>query len=69
MKRQYPTRYLGNNNPNKDHEFHDLENENTNCQIDEIIGAKHDVPLRSKEEARAKGFDPCAWCMPGESQR
>ena len=69
MKRQYPTNYLGNNNPQWDREFHYLENENANCQIDEIIRARHDVPLRSKEEARAKGFDPCAWCMSGESRR
>jgi len=34
-------RYLANTSPSK-LEVHDLDNEKTNCQIDEIIRAGHD---------------------------
>jgi hypothetical protein len=36
-------RYLANKSPSK-REAHDLDNEQTRCQIDEIIRAGHDVP-------------------------
>jgi hypothetical protein len=68
-RRQYPTRFLGNNNPNGDHEFHDLNNENSNCQVSEIIDNNHDVPFETKADAKKAGYDPCDWCMPGESTR
>lgn len=69
MTRYYNTRYMGNNNPHGDHEFHDLWSEKSQCQIDEILGAHHDVPFVAKEDALRAGFDPCAYCMPGESTR
>ena len=37
-------RYLANINPGH-FEIHDLENEQSECQIDEIIAAGHDRPL------------------------
>lgn len=58
-------RYLGNTNK---YEVHDLDNEKTNCQIDEIIKAGHDKPFNSLSEAKAAGYDNCAYCI-GNSTR
>ena len=46
-------------------EVHDLENEKTNCQIDEIIKAGHDRPFHTLDAAHTAGFDNCAWCIGG----
>jgi len=61
-------RFLGNSNTT---EFHDLVNENRDCQIDEIFRAGHGVGFDpdTAQQARSEGFDPCAWCMPGQSRR
>lgn len=69
MPRSYSTRYLANTNPYGDKEFHDLYNEKPGCQIDIIIRNGHDKPYASKSQALADGYDPCNWCMPGESTR
>jgi len=53
-------RYLANSNTE---EVHDLDNENSNCQIDEIIAAGHDVPYRSLQAARNAGYDDCSYCF------
>ena len=53
-------RYLGNTNKK---EVHDLDNEKTLCQIDEIIEAGHDRPFSSLSAADAQGFDNCAYCL------
>ena len=58
-------RYLGNTN---EMEVHDLDNENSNCQIDEIIRAGNDKPFNSLEIARSNGYDNCHWCL-GNSTR
>lgn len=58
-------RYLG--NTTKD-EVHDLDNEQTNCQIDEIIDAGHDRPFNSLQGAHGAGFDNCHYCL-GDSTR
>ena len=58
-------RYCGNTN---EKEVHDLDNEQTNCQIDEIIDANHDKPFNSLSDAHAKEFDNCHWCL-GNSTR
>ena len=55
-------RYLANTNPSK-LEVHDLDNEKTACQIDEIIKASHDKPYISLEAAKRDGFDNCAYCL------
>jgi hypothetical protein len=60
-------RYLANTNPSK-REVHDLDNEKTLCQIDEIIRAGHDKPYNSREAANRDGFDNCAYCI-GRSTR
>jgi len=60
-------RYLANNNPSK-REVHDLDNEKTVCQVDEIISAGHDKPYNSLDAAKRDGFDNCAYCI-GSSTR
>jgi hypothetical protein len=60
-------RYLANTSPSK-LEVHDLDNEQTLCQINEIIAAGHDRPYDSLSAARAAGFDNCAYCL-GASTR
>ena len=60
-------RYLANTSPSK-REVHDLDNENTNCQINEIIRAGHDKPYTSLSAAKADGYDNCAYCL-GSSTR
>jgi hypothetical protein len=53
-------RYCGNTNSK---EAHDLDNEKTNCQIDEIIRAKHDKPFGTMSEATKAGYDKCDYCL------
>jgi hypothetical protein len=60
-------RYLANANPSK-REVHDLDNEKTNCQIDEIIRAGHDRPYNSREAANRDGYDNCAYCIGGSTR-
>lgn len=60
-------RYLANKSPSK-LEVHDLDNEKTKCQIDEIITAKNDVPYTSHSDATDDGYDNCAHCI-GDSTR
>ena len=58
-------RYCGNKN---EMEVHDLDNENTNCQIDKIINAGNDVPFNNLSTAHNAGYDNCHWCI-GNSTR
>lgn len=68
----YPTttrqgkRYLGNSSPSKK-EVHDLRNEKTQCQIDEIFRASHGVGFTpdTLDEAHRCGYDNCRWCLGG----
>ncbi|HEX8319166.1 MAG TPA: hypothetical protein VF632_12280 [Longimicrobium sp.] len=60
-------RYLANKSPSKK-EVHDLDNEQTNCQINEIITAKNDKPYDSQKAANDAGYDNCAYCI-GNSKR
>lgn len=62
MRRPYPTRYLGNT---KKKEVHDLDQEKTSCQINEIIAAHHDRAFATLTAAHAAGFDNCHWCLGG----
>ena len=59
--------YLANTSPSK-REVHDLDNENTNCQIDEIIRAGNDQPFTSLAAAKAAGYDPCFYCLKGSTR-
>jgi len=57
-------RYLGNTSRK---EVHDLDNEKTGkneCQIDEIIAAKHDKPYTTLTAAHDDGYGDCAYCLP-----
>jgi hypothetical protein len=58
-------RYLANTNKM---EVHDLDNEKTNCQIDEIIRADHDRPYNSQSAANSAGYDNCAYCIGGSTR-
>ena len=60
-------RYLANTSPSK-LEVHDLDNEKTDCQINEIIKAGHDKPYGSLDAAKRDGFDNCAYCIGGSTR-
>lgn len=60
--------YLGNTNTK---EVHDLDNEKTKaneCQIDEIIKAKHDTPFKTHKAAKDAGYDDCKHCLTGSTR-
>lgn len=52
--------YLGNTNTT---EVHNLDNEKTSCQINEIIKAGHDRPFSFLSAAHNAGYDNCHWCI------
>ncbi len=58
-------RYCGNKNTT---EVHDLDNEQTNCQIDEIIAAGNDVAFNSLADAHNEGYDNCHYCLGGSTR-
>jgi hypothetical protein len=58
-------RYCGNKSKK---EVHDLDNEKTNCQIDEIIKAGNDKPFDTLAAAHAAGYDNCYWCLGGSTR-
>lgn len=58
-------KYCGNTSTT---EVHDLDNEQTNCQIDEIIDAGHDKPFDNLNDAHAQGYDNCAYCIGGSTR-
>jgi len=65
MARRYSERYLANV---KTREVHDLDNETSQCQIDEIIQAGNEKPYNSLQAAHNDGFDNCHYCI-GNSKR
>lgn len=62
-------RFLGNSSPSK-LEVHDLDNETSQCQIDEIIAAGNAVVFTpdSLDQAHLEGYDNGAYCI-GNSTR
>lgn len=56
--------YLGNTNTK---EVHNLDNQKTNCQINEIK-SEHKKYFATLQQAHAAGFDNCAHCI-GNSKR
>ena len=60
----YGTKYCGNTNTT---EVHDLDNEQTNCQIDEIVRAGHAKAFNpdTLTQAHSEGYDNCAYCLGG----
>lgn len=71
MRRNGPplngARFCANKSSSKK-EVHDLDNEKTNCQINEIIRAGHAVPYNSLDAARVAGYDNCRWCIGGSTR-
>lgn len=63
----YGKKYCANTSSSKK-EVHDLDNEKANCQIDEIIKARHAKPYDSLEQAHRDGYDNCAWCLGGSTR-
>lgn len=69
VTRRPDEQYIGNSNP--DHmEVHDLHNENTNCQIEEILQAGNAVIFSPDTllQAQSEGYDPCSWCLSGSTR-
>ena len=67
MARRNGRQYLGNNNKM---EVHDLDNETTQCQIDEIIAeghAKYFTP-DTLAQAHSEGYDNGAYCLTGSTR-
>jgi len=66
---KYGQRYLGNSSPSKK-EVHDLHNEKTNCQINEILKSGNAVGFDpdTLQQAHSEGYDNCAYCI-GSSTR
>jgi hypothetical protein len=50
-------------------EIHVLDNEKTNCQINEIIKASHNKPYNLLETASRDGFDNCASYIGGLTRK
>jgi len=72
MARRYTGRmngeqYLANSSPSK-MEVHNLDNEKSQCQIDEIIRAGHERPYTTLSAAHAAGYDNCAYCIGGSTR-
>lgn len=61
--------FLGNSD-SEHMEVHDLQNENTNCQIDEIINAGNAVVFSpdTLDQAKSEGYDNCSWCIGGSTR-
>ena len=66
-RRSNGKRYLGNTNKI---EAHDLDNEKTSCQINEIIAAGHDEYFTpdTLAQANSEGYDNCHWCIGGSTR-
>lgn len=52
-------RYLGDVDK---YQLHDLDNEQTECQIDAIIDAGNDQPYQSVQRAHMERHDDCPLC-------
>lgn len=59
--------YLANSSSSK-MEVHNLDNEKSQCQIDEIIRAGHERPYTTLSAAHAAGYDNCAHCIGGSKR-
>lgn len=66
-RRPQNERYLGNSNTT---EVHDLKNEQTQCQIDEIIRAQHAVVFSpdTLDQAHRDGYDNGHYCIGGSTR-
>ena len=68
-KTKHGKRFLGNSNPSSK-EVHDLNNEKSQCQINEILAADHAVGFipDTLAEAHRNGYDNCHWCIGGSKR-
>ena len=59
--------YLGNTRTT---EVHDQDNENTNCQLDELIrgGNYKTFTPDTLSQAHSEGYDNCHWCIGGSTR-
>ncbi len=62
----YPTRYVGDANPNRKRHVHDLANEQKSCTLHAIEWAHNARAFATREEAYRAGFTPCLFCLPYE---
>ena len=62
----YPTRHVGDANPNRPKHLHDLANEQESCVIHSLEWASNAVPFSTREEAYRAGYKPCVFCLPYE---
>ena len=62
----YPTRYVGDANPNRKKHIHDLANEHESCALHAVEWSNNAVPFATKREALDAGFAPCLFCMPND---
>lgn len=53
-------RFLANRNTM---EVHDLDNEKSDCQIDDVIRTGNDVTFYWLQEAMNGGYHNCDWCF------
>jgi len=58
-------RYCGNRAKK---EVHDLDNEKSQCRIDEVMTAGRAVPFFTLREVHETGYDNCSYCI-GNSAR
>jgi hypothetical protein len=58
-------RYLGNTNTL---EVHDTQNENSNCQLDEILAEHRRWYDTLAEAKRDLNYDNCAYCIGGSTR-
>lgn len=50
-------------------EVHDLDNEKSSCQINEIISDGHDKAYRLLRAAQRDHYDICPWCLSKPKRR
>lgn len=69
MTRRNAKRFICNTSPSH-YEVHDLDNENTNCQIDELIKGGNFKYLDFETKKELEGwfkanstYDGCFWCL------
>ena len=63
----YGNRYCGNTNTK---EVHDLDNEKSQCQIDEIVAAGHAriFTTDTLRQAHSEGYNNGAYCIAGSTR-
>ena len=63
----YGVKYCANTASGKK-QVHDLDNEKTQCQIDEIVASGQAKPYNYLADAYNAGYDNCRWCLAGQAE-